>query len=53
LDIPVELERIMSKKATERNEIKESILYMQPYSAQEHLSKKAKYYYEYFEGMYV
>ncbi len=53
LDIPVEIERLMSKKSAEWQDAKDAILYMQPYTAQDFLSKKAKEYYEYFEGMYV
>ncbi|MBR4567921.1 hypothetical protein IKO18_06045 [bacterium] len=49
----MEIERLMSKKAAEWQDAKDAILYMQPYTAQDFLSKKAKEYYEYFEGMYV
>lgn len=53
LDIPVELERMMSKKSWEWNEIKNSLLYMEPYTARDHLAEKAKEYHDYFEWMYI
>lgn len=53
LDIPVELERVMSQKSIEWNNLKESILYMQPNTAHDYLSEKSKEYYDFFSGMYL
>ena len=53
LDIPEELERIMSQKSIEWNNIKESVLYMQPSVAYDCLFQKSKEYYDYFNGMYL
>ena len=53
LDIPVELERIMSKKSWEWSDIKDSILYLEPYNSRDYLAKVAKEYHDYFEWMYI
>ena len=52
-DIPVELERILSKKSIEWDNVKESILYMKPYSARDYLRESARNYYDYFNGVYM
>ena len=53
LDMPVELERILSKKSIEWSNIKESILYMKPYSAYDYFKENAKTYYNYFNWIYI
>lgn len=53
LDIPVELERIMSQKSTEWNQVKESILYMDWVAAKKYLERKSEEYYQFFYWMYV
>jgi hypothetical protein len=46
--MPVELERILSRKSIEWSNIKESILYMKPYSAYDYFKENARTYYNYF-----
>lgn len=53
LDIPVELERAMSQKSIEWDKLKQSILYMDPYTALDCLAEKSKEYYDFFHWMYL
>jgi len=53
LDIPVELERIMSQKSIEWNQVKLSILYMEWQPAKDYLEKKSMEYYQFFNWMYL
>ena len=53
LDIPVELERIMSQKSAEWDQVKESILYMDWIAAKKYLEQKSEEYYNFFNWMYV
>ena len=49
LDIPIQLERIISKKMQDWEKEKDMIYYMTPYMAQQYLLTKAKEYYDYFD----
>ncbi|HRX63766.1 MAG TPA: hypothetical protein P5060_01540 [Candidatus Absconditabacterales bacterium] len=53
LDIPVEIERQMSKKWHDRKDIEGSLLYMTPLSSQLILEEKWEEYYNYFEDTYI
>ena len=53
LDIPVELERIVSQKSIEWNQVKESILYMDWVAAKKYLERKSEEYFHFFNWMYV
>lgn len=53
LDIPVELEKAISKKSIEWQNIKEWLLYMQPWTAQDYLVEKSEEYYRYFNWLYL
>lgn len=52
LDIPIQLERIISKKMQDWKKEKDMIYYMTPYMAQQYLLTKAKEYYDYFDWLY-
>jgi len=52
LDIPVELERIMSQKSIEWDDLKRTILYMDPDYWHDYLVKKSREYYDFFSWMY-
>ena len=53
LDIPVELEREMSDKRLEREQIEKSLLYLNPADATQKLKMNYKAYYNYFNWMYI
>lgn len=53
LDIPVEIEREMTKKVYERENVKESLLYLDIADAKGKLSENWNSYYQYFNGTYM
>ena len=53
LDIPEYLERIMSQKSIEWNNLKKSILYMQPNTAHNYMVNKSKEFFDFFNWMYL
>ncbi len=53
LGIPVEIERQISKKWHDRQDIEWSLLYLSPLSAQSILQSKREEYYNYFEDTYI
>ncbi len=53
LDIPVEVEREMTKKVYERENIKESLLYLDISDSKSKLLREWKSYYEYFNDTYI
>lgn len=52
LDIPVQLERLMSQKKQEWEKEKDMLYYMEPMLAKDYLKRKAKEYYDYFDWIY-
>jgi len=53
LDIPVDIERQISKKWYDRQDIEWSLLYLSPLSAQSILEEKWEEYYNYFQDTYI
>jgi len=53
LDIPVEIEREMTKKVYERENMKESLLYLDIDESKSKLLREWKQYYDYFNDTYM
>jgi hypothetical protein len=53
ISIPIEIEHIISQKWLERENLKESLFYMNPRISISKLNENREDYYSYFEGLYI